>query len=360
MKKRIIALFLLTVLLFSLSACSKKQAESGNESEIPASSSSETVQIIDSANRTVEVPCPAESIVVLWNNPTEIIAALGATDRIVGIDTATQSDVELGYYPELKDVTVVGSSEDPNYEMIAQLDPDVVIMLSSYPPLPDEVQEQLAAFDIPVVALDFFRTDVFARELTTLGTILGLEDKAAELLSFFDDAMEQVDTALRDIPQESRKTVYFEAAADYRTYGGAGYGCGIPGMIRAAYGIDLYPEIEAEVFDVSPEDIAKRNPDVIVKGQNGGYFLTKSDYEEKYDALLNRVELADTTAVKEGEVYMLSFDVSGGARKMFGPMFLAKILYPEKLEDFDPNAVLQEYLETYLNRTWQGVYVYTK
>lgn len=375
--RKSIVLFLALVMLFSLTACNTKSKQPNERKEeteqaIEAKEKTEqsietiegtdqtTIQVLDSANRTVEVPCPAESIVVLWNNPTEIIRALGAIDRIVGIDTATQSDMELGYYPELKDVTVVGSSEDPNYEMIAKLDPDVVIMLSSYPPLPDEVQKQLDAYNIPVVALDFYRTEVFEREVTILGTILGLEDKAAELMTFLNDSMAQVDEAMKDIAEENRKSVYFEAAADYRTYGGAGYGCGIPGMVRAAYCIDLYPEISAEVFDVNPEDIAMRNPDVIIKGQNGGYFLKESDYEEVYNALISRPELSNTTAVLNNEVYILSFDVSGGARKVFGPMYMAKILYPDYLANFDPDAVLKEYLETYLGREWQGVYVYSK
>jgi len=39
-------------------------------------------------------------------------------------------------------------------------------------------------------------------------------------------------------------------------------------------------------------------------------------------------------------------------------MYLAKILYPEKFANFDPDAILKEYLDTYLGIKWQGVYVY--
>ena len=103
----------------------------------------ESVTIQDSADRYVEVSYPVERIVVLWDNPTEVLKALGAADRTVGIDIATKNWVDKGLYPELKDIPVVGSWDEPNYEKIAELEPDAVIMLSSYPPLPDEVQKQL-------------------------------------------------------------------------------------------------------------------------------------------------------------------------------------------------------------------------
>jgi iron complex transport system substrate-binding protein len=132
-----------------------------------------------------------------------------------------------------------------------------------------------------------------------------------------------------------------------------------PGMIRAAGGIDLFPEISAYYFEVDPEEIAEKNPDVIIKGTPGGYFLDNSSkFEGLWKEIMSRLELANTTAVKNGDVYIISWDVAGGARKKFGPIFLAKILYPEKFEDLDPYAVLKEYLEKYQGLKYQGVYVY--
>lgn len=361
--KSCIAIISLIAMLTMAVGCTSKNAPGTASPDASASPAAEAVQktvsIQDSANRIVEVPCPVQSIVVLWSNPTEIIAALGAADRIVGIDTSTKEEVDKGYYPELKDAVDVGSYDEPNYEQIAELNPDVVIMLSSYPPLPDEVQTQLDAYGIPVVALDLYMTESFNREVSTLGFMLGLEDKADELIAFFKEPLDKITAVVSKIPDSERKTVYFESAKDYGTYGGAGYGCGVPGIIRPAGGIDLYPEISASYFEADPEDIATRNPDVIIKGQNAGYFLSDTtEFKAVTDAILARPELVNTTAVKNKAVYTLSFDVAGGSRKLFGPMYLAKILYPDKFTDFDPSTYLKEYLEKYLGRTWQGVYVY--
>jgi iron complex transport system substrate-binding protein len=352
-----------TVIILIISAILIVSAFAGGflASQANASTSNKnTVTVQDSADRYVEVPYPIESIVVLWDNPTEVIAALGASDRIVGIDIATKDDVDAGLYPELTDVAVIGSYDEPNYEKIADLNPDVVIMLSSYAPLPDEVASQLEPFGIAVVALDFYRTDVYYREVATLGFMLGLEDKAASYTTFLQDVTDMISERLSTLSDDQRKTVYFEGAAEYGTYGGGGYGCGIPAMIVAGGGIDLYPEITAEYFEVDPEDVAMRNPDVIMKGQSAGYFLTNNtQFQTVYDSIVSRPELSGTTAIRNGDVYVVSFDVTGGARKIFGPMYITKVLYPDLFADFSPDAVLQEYLETYLGRTWQGMYLYT-
>ncbi|MDZ4655100.1 MAG: ABC transporter substrate-binding protein [Coriobacteriia bacterium] len=357
--KRALLVCIASVLLLSslaITGCSSASTENTDTEEAVAA---DTITVQDSADRYVEVPYPVESIVVLWNNPTEELKALGAVDRIVGIDEATKAKIDEGYYPELADTPVVGSCEEPNYEAIAELDPDVVICLSSYPPLPEEIAGELEPFDIAVVGLDFYRTDVYFREVTTLGAMLGLEEETADYIAFFKESLDMIAERVGEIADADRKTVYFEGADDYGTYGGAGYGCGIPGMIVTGGGVDLYPEITAEWFEADPEDIAQRNPDFIIKGQSGGYFLADdTDFKAVHGAIMARPELAASTAVTQNQVYTMSFDVSGGARKKFGPMFIAKILYPELFEDLDPESVLKQYYEDYLGLEWQGVYTY--
>jgi iron complex transport system substrate-binding protein len=325
-----------------------------------AQSTDGTVTVQDSAGRYVELEAPVESIVVLWSNPVEEIRALGAIDRIVGIDQSTQEKVDIGLYPELADVQLVGTWDNPNYEVIAELDPDVVIMLSSYAPLPSEVQAQLNPFDIPVVGLDFYMVEAYFQELRTLGFMLGLEERAEEYIEFFDSMYGMIEERVSDITWENRTTVYFESADDaYSTYGGGDYGCGIPGIIRAAGGMDLYPEATPYWFMVDPESVIVRNPDVIIKGDPKGYLLNDtSEFETIYEEIMNRPELQSTNAVLEERVYVLSFDVAGGARKKFGPVFLAKILYPELFEDLDPEVFLQEYLNEWQGLEYRGVYLY--
>lgn len=322
-----------------------------------------TISITDSAGRTVEVPYPVESVVALNSNVPEEMIALGAWDRITGIDTSAKKKVDQGLYPQLKEVSLVGSYDDPNYELIAQLKPDVVIQWTSWPPLPDEVAQKLEPFGIPVVALDLYRMEIYTSEVELLGKMLGKEEEAHEYISFIQDQYDSINQTLARIPESERKTVYFEGANYYETYGGADYGCGVPGMIRAGGGKDLYYDQKPYYFTTNPEDVAERNPDVIIKGisEPQGYFMEdERTLKDLRNNVSNRVELANTNAVKNGQVYAISFDVTAGLRKKFGPLFVAKALYPEKFQDLDPEAFLLEYLENYLGMPPQGQYIYPK
>lgn len=319
-----------------------------------------TISLVDSANRSVDVPYPVQSVVVLWSNPAKEMRALRAVDRIVGMDQSTKDEADSGKLPELANVTVVGTQEEPNYERIAELDPDVVIALSAgYPPEPDEISAKLQPFNIPVMGLDFYRTEVWFQEMEILGKMLGKETEAREYTDFFAGYYQQINETLATIPQSERKSVYFEGAKRYQTYGGAGYGSGIPNVIRFAGGNDLYPERTELAFEVNPEDVAERNPDVIFKGTPLGWEeQNDTEFRALRDEIMNRPELASTNAVKNDQVYVISFDVVGGASKKFGPVFLAKALYPDSFQNMDPLAFYREYLERFQGLNYQGLYLY--
>lgn len=352
-------LILFMIIMFTLTVSSSGCISQSAFNELGEDSSKNTIKIQDSAGRYVEVPQPVERIVILWDNPAEELRSLGATERIVGIDTETKKKVDAGFFPELADVPVVGSWDEPDYEKIAELKPDVVIMLSSYPPLPDDVQKKLEPFGIAVVGLDFYRVNVWEREVRTLGFMLDAEEETDRYIHFFTDEWALIKERTKDIPDGEMKKVYFEGLESYQTYGGADYGCGIPGMVRAAGGIDLFPEFSAYAFEVDPEEVAGRNPDVIIKGSTQGYFANESSkFEIILTEITNRPELTDTNAVKSGNVYVISWDAAAGARKKFGPIYLAKIFYPEKFEDYDPNLIMKQYLEVFQGVEYQGVYCY--
>jgi iron complex transport system substrate-binding protein len=322
--------------------------------------SSETITMVDSAGRSVDVPYPVQSVVVLWSNPAKEMRALGVVNRIVGMDQSTKDEVDKGKLPELVDVALVGTQEEPNYEKIAELKPDVVIALSAgYPPEPSEIEAKLLPFSIPVVGLDFYRTEVWFQEMEKLGKMLGKEAEAKEYAEFFAGYYKDINDTLATIPDAEKKKVYFEGAKKYQTYGGAGYGSGIPNVIRFAGAKDLYPERTELAFEVNPEDVARRNPDVIFKGTPLGWTeQNETAFKSMRDEIMNRPELATTNAVKNNKVYVISFDVIGGASKKFGPVFLAKALYPEKFQDLDPLAFYREYLEKYQGLKYQGVYIF--
>ena len=76
----------------------------------------------DALDRPVIVAPPPQRIVTIFSSNTEIVAALGLDERIVGIDAYT-------HYPEeIKDKTAVGGRLGFSLEIIVGLRPDLVIM----------------------------------------------------------------------------------------------------------------------------------------------------------------------------------------------------------------------------------------
>ena len=80
--------------------------------------------LTDAIGRRVELG-EVRRVVSLAPSSTEIVHALGAGDRLDGIDRYSD------YPPEVRGVTQVGTDMDPNVEKIVALRPDLVLVATS-------------------------------------------------------------------------------------------------------------------------------------------------------------------------------------------------------------------------------------
>lgn len=84
--------------------------------------SSVFLDVLDDANNEVKLNHYPRSIVSLAPSLTEIIFALGAADKLVGVTNYCD-------YPEgAKNIEKVGGMLDPDYEKVASLKPDLILM----------------------------------------------------------------------------------------------------------------------------------------------------------------------------------------------------------------------------------------
>ena len=113
----------------------------------------------------------------------------------------------------------------------------------------------------------------------------------------------------------------------------------------------------------------RRDPQIIVKYKYpspSGIDMDISDVSgliEIRDEINGRPELQNTSAVKAGEVYVITWDSTRGAARFYFCLgYLAKLFHPQLFEDLDPRGTYQEYLSTYqgldLDLTSQGVFAY--
>ena len=167
-------------------------------------------------------------------------------------------------------IQIVGKNcTDFNVEKIVQLKPDAVFTssLGDYA----SMREQLKSFNIPVIVINAWKPSEFYDYIKLVGDVTGQSGKADEYIKFCKDAMASVNAGLAKIPDDKKKTVYFENGGDNKT---CLKGSGWNDMIESAGGKNIFGNIQFDSsdkskgntssYEVDPEAIIKANPDVII------------------------------------------------------------------------------------------------
>jgi cobalamin transport system substrate-binding protein len=120
-------------------------------------------------------------IVTLTPSATEVVAALGATDRLVGVDDYSTYPAAAARLPK------VGTFLQPDLEAVMQLRPTVVIADDVQGPFAARLRDAgIAAIDCPMHTLE----DVKA-SLRTVGARLGRADAAGRAVAAIDRAIDE-------------------------------------------------------------------------------------------------------------------------------------------------------------------------
>jgi iron complex transport system substrate-binding protein len=77
---------------------------------------------------------------------------------------------------------------------------------------------------------------------------------------------------------------------------------------------------------------------------------------------VQRPELAQTNAVKNGRVYVMYMGLPLGIQGPIGEAYAAKIIQPDLFKDLDPQRMIQEFLSDFLDAQFDprqhGVFIY--
>jgi len=137
-----VMLALIAMLAVGCTTTSTESSEGDTEAE---QTESFPVTITDDAGREVTIEAEPERIVSLAPANTEIVAALGLTDKLVGVTTFDD------YPPEVAELPQVGDFVAPNIEAIAAAEPDLILGTTG---VQAETIVQLEELGADVVAVD--------------------------------------------------------------------------------------------------------------------------------------------------------------------------------------------------------------
>jgi iron complex transport system substrate-binding protein len=329
------ALVLLAVILASsllIAGCTNEEKVLEKEGEVLENKEKtpETITVTDQEGREVTVPKEINRIVALGGPALRDVAILGAADKLVGTDLQSTSGNYfcVQAYPQIMDLPIVGTFNEPNIEAILELQPDLVLVSAAYTNA-DDVQGPTG---IPTVALmgpqcDIRRYDDTYESLRIAGKLLGLEDRAEWLITYAEDKLNPIREITSKIPEEEKPKVY--ALVVHGINGTLAYA---PLEWAGGYNVAKDFVISQDLWsarDIDPEKVLEWAPDVIIFGGSGGSTFA--------DVLKAHPGLEATKAAKEGRIYQI-----------FGPNFyhdliqlvteteyLAKLLHPDKFQDLD-------------------------
>ena len=288
---------------------------------------------VQSCNRTVTFDAPPERAVSNDVNLTEMMLVLGLADRMVGytgisgwktLDEEMRAGVEE--LPEL-------SAKYPSKEVIVGADADFFFAGWNYGmKVGGEVTpETLEPFGVQVYELTESCThimetekasiDMMYADLINLGTIFGVEDKAAELVDGYRAELAAFTSELET--GEPPRVFVYDSGED--TPFTAGRYAMPTALIEAAGGVNIMDDFEKSWATVTWEEVVERNPEVIMIVNYG-----EVTAEQKREFMMSNPAFADLDAVKNDRFVTLEYvEATPGPRNIQAIKTLAEAFWAE-------------------------------
>ncbi len=238
---------------------------------------------------------------------TEIVFAVGAGDRVVGVSEYTK------YPPEAQQITKIGSYAGLNIERITALEPHL-LFADLYQELAVDRLEQLG---LAVIVLNYRSIEEILDNIALIGKAVGQETEASSVTQSIETEIQPIAAETTNLSEAEKPRVLYL----YEPIWVAGSGTLANSYIERAGGINVAADIQ-ECQTMTLETVIARNPDVI---------LCVEGYAPTLDWVMNEPRLQEINALKNNRVCPLDADTVDcpGPRVGAALELVAKCLYPE-------------------------------
>ena len=298
MKKKVLSVVLALCMTASVASCSgssESEATTTAATTTAATTAEETTEeteasdedssaafpltYVDAYGNEVTLEAEPETVVSVSPALTEIIYALGAEDKLVG-------RTDYCDYPEaVLDIDSVGAIDNPDVELIASLEPDVVLASSIFS---EESYNAITELGIPVVIIrDETSLEGMFDVIGDVADVLGCHDEGAALI---EDLTAELDELRANAPETDVTVYYCMSYGEYGDYT-AGGDTFIGDIIEAAGAVNIAEDVSG--WSYSAEALVEADPDyIIIDAWSYEGFTTTEPY-------------ASLTAVEEGHVIII-------------------------------------------------------
>jgi iron complex transport system substrate-binding protein len=246
--------------------------------------------ICDSYNRNVTFTNNPTRVASAAPGITEVIYALGEGNRLVGRTDYCE------FPPEVKNVASIGGLEDPNFETIATINPQLVIASTHFQ---KDAVKRLEAIKLPVVVIQSEAS--FEGAYYIIGKVSQILNVPGKGDSIINKMKAEVTSILEKVKTvKSRPTVYYVIGFGKTGNFTAGGNTFISKMIEMAGGKNIAADING--WSYSLEKLIEKDPDIIlIRTGNKKIFSKTASYSE-------------LKAVKTGHIYEIDddhFEITG-------------------------------------------------
>jgi len=296
-------------------------------------------------------------IVSLLPSGTEIAAALGLMDQIVGVShecdfpkearnrpILTRSILDHNLSPAEIDAAVTAASLErkPLYavdgELLTSLAPDLILtqgVCTVCAVTPETIEEGLRfvrlenACTAPVLSLSGMNFEGIQADLRAVGEACGVEDRAAQVINEMNDRWNA-------IPKNPKTPKVLMLEWPDPPWSGGHW---VPQQVHAAGGVDPFGTPSAPSRRLTWEDIAQADPDVIIASACG--FDLQTNRQHILASIAKHPEVAALRAVQQGNVWAVDANAHfsrPAPRVVEGAEILSRILRGEPV---DPGHALR-------------------
>lgn len=284
----------------------EESSETSGETEADLAASQDGTVVVEDLHGTVEVPVNPSTVVALDNRSFETLAEWGI--ELAAVPKSVMPEDSL--YVQDEDVADIGNHREPDLELIAAVQPELVIVGQRFAPY----YEDIKALVPDAVVVDFTfdvseEADQPGANLvnglkhtnTELGKIFEKEAEADQLIQDFDAAMADAQAAYNG--EDTIMSVIVSG-------GDIGFSAPSSGRVWGPlYEIfDWQPALDVDEAtsdhqgdEISVEAIAQSQPDwLMVLDRDAG--ITAEDGATAQDVIENAPALSQTPAIQNGQV----------------------------------------------------------
>jgi iron complex transport system substrate-binding protein len=315
-RRRYVALSFLVSPMLVLAACATTPAATPD-----ATGADFPMTLTDDAGRSVTLAAEPQRIVSLAPSNTEIVCAVGACDRLVGV---TDFD---DHPPEVTEIAPVVVMAQVDVERVVAAEPDLVLAAGNEL-TPTSVIQQIDALGLPVLVLYPETLDEVYADIELIGRAVDRSEAAAEVVALMEARVEAVVGAVDGVARPRVLYEVFHAEGTTYTAGEASF---LASLLELAGATAVTGDAQGVI---GAEDLVAADPEMILLG-SASYDPALADRSTALQTVAARPGWSTLSAVRDGRVEPFTDDIvttRPGPRIVDGLEALAAAIHPDRFD----------------------------